>query len=172
MDLKRCYEVLEVGPDADPDEIRKAYRDLASVWHPDRFAGNERLSGKAAEKIKEINVAYETLSASWKSRPDDGQGGDPSRSEERDEPERGRRQPETETQLERLVETGTGLVLSAYSRLSRAVRSWLESGGADGPGSRPAGGRGAGGLAGGAGAGRGCRRAGGGGRRAGRGRRR
>jgi hypothetical protein len=34
---------------------------LAQVWHPDRFAGNDRLREKAEEKLKEINQAYEKL---------------------------------------------------------------------------------------------------------------
>lgn len=170
MDLKHCYEVLEVGPGADQDEIRKAYRDLAAVWHPDRFAGNERLIEKAAARIKEINVAYETLSDSWKSTQRAGRREDRPQAETRSEPERGPNQTETGTQLEQLVETGTGLILSACSRLSQAIRSWLESGGESGAGSRPASGRAAGGSARGMSPGRGCRRGGGGGRHAGRGR--
>jgi cytoskeletal protein RodZ len=42
-------------------ELKSAYRDLAKVWHPDRFAHDPRLQQKAQEKLKEINDAYEQL---------------------------------------------------------------------------------------------------------------
>jgi len=57
--MNRCIEMLGLKPGASLEEVAQAYRDLANVWHPDRFAGNPRLQKKAEEKIKEINVAYE-----------------------------------------------------------------------------------------------------------------
>jgi DnaJ-like protein len=48
---------------ASPDEIRQAYRDLAQIWHPDRFSHDVRLRLKAQEKMKEINGAYEVVRA-------------------------------------------------------------------------------------------------------------
>jgi molecular chaperone DnaJ len=47
------YEILGVGKDASPDEIKKAFRRLAIEHHPDR-GGDEA-------KFKEINEAYEVL---------------------------------------------------------------------------------------------------------------
>ena len=57
--MNRCIEMLGLKAGASPEEVAQAYRDLANVWHPDRFAGNPRLQKKAEEKIKEINAAYE-----------------------------------------------------------------------------------------------------------------
>jgi hypothetical protein len=62
-DLLRCYEVLGVAPEATAEELKAAYRDLAKVWHPDRFAHDPRLQQKAQEKLKEINEAYEQLTS-------------------------------------------------------------------------------------------------------------
>ena len=47
------YEVLGVGKDASPDEIKKAFRKAAIEHHPDR-GGDEA-------KFKETNEAYEVL---------------------------------------------------------------------------------------------------------------
>ncbi len=56
-----CYRELELSPDASAEQVREAWRDLAQVWHPDRFAGNERLQSKAQERLKRINEAYQAL---------------------------------------------------------------------------------------------------------------
>lgn len=47
------YQTLSVSPTASKDEIKKAYRQLALKFHPDR---NKRLD--AQEKFIEINEAY------------------------------------------------------------------------------------------------------------------
>jgi uncharacterized protein YjbI with pentapeptide repeats len=59
--FERYYEILGVEPGSSPEEIRQAWRDLAQVWHPDRFTTNERLQQKAQDKLKEVNEAYEAL---------------------------------------------------------------------------------------------------------------
>ena len=57
-DKKNYYDILGVGKNATPDEIKAAYRKLAMKYHPDRNQGDEA----AAEKFKEVNEAHETLS--------------------------------------------------------------------------------------------------------------
>ena len=52
------YEVLGVSPGASKDEIKKAYRKMAKRYHPDLHPGDEQ----AAEKMNEINIAYDKLS--------------------------------------------------------------------------------------------------------------
>ena len=53
------YEILGVNRDATIPEIKKAYKKLAKKWHPDLNRDNIKV---AEEKMKEINVAYSTLS--------------------------------------------------------------------------------------------------------------
>ncbi len=54
------YDLLEVSPNASPEVIKAAYRQLAMKYHPDRQAG-ERERKHAEEIMKAINAAYETL---------------------------------------------------------------------------------------------------------------
>jgi hypothetical protein len=60
--------VLGLEPGATLDEIKEAHRDLAKVWHPDRFGHDLRLRAKAEERLKEINGAYEGLMARVRAR--------------------------------------------------------------------------------------------------------
>ena len=58
MAKKDYYEILGIDRNADENTIKKAYRDLAMKYHPDRNLGREK---EANEKFKEINEAYEVL---------------------------------------------------------------------------------------------------------------
>jgi molecular chaperone DnaJ len=51
------YRILEVPRDAAPEEIKKAYRQVALKHHPDRNPGNK----EAEERFKEAAEAYEVL---------------------------------------------------------------------------------------------------------------
>jgi curved DNA-binding protein CbpA len=62
-DLKDCYRLLELKPGATLDEVKRGYRELVKVWHPDRFTEDAVLQQKAQEKLKRINAAYEAIMA-------------------------------------------------------------------------------------------------------------
>jgi molecular chaperone DnaJ len=64
------YEVLGVSRSASPDEIKKAYRELARQWHPDRNPDDPA----AEERFKEIQQAYDALSDPEKRKQYDAGG--------------------------------------------------------------------------------------------------
>lgn len=57
MSKRDYYEVLGVGRDAQPEEIKRAYRKLARKYHPDFNPGNPG----AEENFKEVQEAYDVL---------------------------------------------------------------------------------------------------------------
>jgi len=57
MAKRDFYEILGVGRNATQDQIKKAYRQMAMKYHPDRNAGSK----EAEEKFKEAAEAYEVL---------------------------------------------------------------------------------------------------------------
>jgi molecular chaperone DnaJ len=58
--MRDPYEVLGINRTASKDEVKKAYRELAKKYHPDRYANNP-LNDLAEEKFREIQEAYEVI---------------------------------------------------------------------------------------------------------------
>lgn len=56
--MKDYYQILGVGKDASAADLKKAFRQLALKYHPDRNPGSK----ESEEKFKEINEAYSCLS--------------------------------------------------------------------------------------------------------------
>ncbi|PVH96610.1 DNAJ domain-containing protein [Periconia macrospinosa] len=84
---KDYYKVLGVDRDADERTIKKAYRKMSKVYHPDKAASQNLSPEEAQKKMAAINEAYEVLSTpELKERFDNGddpnnpeqqQGGNP-----------------------------------------------------------------------------------------------
>lgn len=70
--MKSPYEILGVSSNATEDQIKDAYRELARKYHPDKYINNP-LAGLAAEKMQEINWAYDELMKNRGSYSSNGQ---------------------------------------------------------------------------------------------------
>ncbi len=60
-DIGKCFRILGVEPGAGPKAVKKAYRDLVKLWHPDLVQGSAEKKHEAEEKIKQINLAFERI---------------------------------------------------------------------------------------------------------------
>ena len=61
-DTNSAYKILEISVESSNDEVKKAYRELAKKYHPDKVAHLGEEVKKAAEvKIMELNAAYDSI---------------------------------------------------------------------------------------------------------------
>jgi len=65
MSKRDYYDVLGLAKNASEDDIKKAYRKMASKYHPDKVT-DEAQKASVEVKFKEAKEAYETLSDSEK----------------------------------------------------------------------------------------------------------
>ena len=65
------YKVLGLSPDASDEDVKRAYRRLAKQYHPDLNPGDP----VAAQKMQEVNEAYERIKNPEKFRQSNPGGG-------------------------------------------------------------------------------------------------
>src|SRR5262249_41655156 len=56
-----AFASLDLPKDATSERVKEAFRDLAQVWHPDRFTHSPRLRALAEVKMKELTHAYSVV---------------------------------------------------------------------------------------------------------------
>ena len=133
MDIRQCFDVLELDSNASMDDAKQAYKDMVNIWHPDRFSNNPRLKQKAEDKLKEINEAYEMMQSFLSSKkplePEkathgkaDSESDISANASSRARDHRSHTETGTKDKTEAFFEAGTGIVLSLFSYLSAAVR--------------------------------------------------
>ena len=128
MDIRRCFEILEIDATASAEEAKQAYKDMVNIWHPDRFSQNPRLKQKAEKKLKDLNVAYETVVRFNESGTTEKQGGVRERREEGDASQgsaAGAGRPVDSHRTEAAFEAGTRLFLSACAYLYTSIRQYV-----------------------------------------------
>lgn len=62
IECVRGFAALGITPQATKYELESVHKDLAKVWHPDRFANeDERLRRRAEDEFKKVQAAYQHL---------------------------------------------------------------------------------------------------------------
>ena len=61
MATDQAYRVLGLAPDSSALRIKREYRRLAKRWHPDKFPLNTPEQRDAAERMRAINEAYQSI---------------------------------------------------------------------------------------------------------------
>ena len=61
-DTESAYKILEVEPSASDEEVKKAYRKMATKYHPDKVSHlGEDFQKAANQKFQKVNEAYEKI---------------------------------------------------------------------------------------------------------------
>ncbi|HEX2970167.1 MAG TPA: TerB family tellurite resistance protein [Bacteroidales bacterium] len=61
-EVDSAYKILEIDPSASDDDVKKAYRKMAKLYHPDKVGHlGEEFRKTADEKFKAVNEAYERI---------------------------------------------------------------------------------------------------------------
>lgn len=64
-DIETCYEIFQIDKNTTKDEIKKIYKKLASLKHPDKLSGRgipKEFESIATENFANIQMAYDILS--------------------------------------------------------------------------------------------------------------
>jgi DnaJ-class molecular chaperone len=59
---KDYYQILGIPRDANDEQIKQAYRNLAKKYHPDVNIGKTEIYEPSADKFRELSEAYSVLS--------------------------------------------------------------------------------------------------------------
>ncbi len=60
---EKFYKILDLDVGASKEKVKKSFRELSHIWHPDNHAGKSpEVQNRSNEKFKELSNAYEVLS--------------------------------------------------------------------------------------------------------------
>lgn len=61
MKRTEAFRILGLEDDASSEDIKAAYKEMAQILHPDRFASSKKLQDRATEQFKNLQEAYDVL---------------------------------------------------------------------------------------------------------------
>lgn len=59
--LRNAYATLGLAPGSSARDVRRQFKKLVKRWHPDRFGSDPQGQSEAAQRMREINAAYELI---------------------------------------------------------------------------------------------------------------
>jgi hypothetical protein len=71
-DLQRAFDLLRLKPDATSAEVKRAFRDQVSEWHPDRFAADPAMQRRAEQRLRLVIEAHRSIVAHRASQASEG----------------------------------------------------------------------------------------------------
>ncbi len=60
--MRSHYETLGIPKEASAERIKRSYRKLVKLYHPDQFPSRSMEQAEAEKRMRDINVAYSVLS--------------------------------------------------------------------------------------------------------------
>lgn len=72
MNRIEALRILGLDEDATVEDIKTAYKEMAQILHPDRFASSKKLEDRATEQFKNLQEAYEFLTSKKGSKKSKG----------------------------------------------------------------------------------------------------
>lgn len=63
MNRIEALRILGLDEDATIEDIKTAYKEMAQILHPDRFASSKKLEDRATEQFKNLQEAYDFLTS-------------------------------------------------------------------------------------------------------------
>ena len=65
-DINKSFDILNLPPNVPYAEAKAAYRELASILHPDKHMNNEKVRIRATEKFQQLQNAWSELEVYYK----------------------------------------------------------------------------------------------------------
>ena len=62
-EIRKCFDVFEMPYSATFDDVKKKYKTMIKLHHPDRHSADDSMSAYADKKTKELNSAFTMLKA-------------------------------------------------------------------------------------------------------------
>ena len=85
--MRSHYETLGIPKEASAERIKRSYRKLVKLYHPDQFPSRSMEQAEAEKRMRDINVAYSVLSKPLSRTSYDGELNGRACSQTRVEPE-------------------------------------------------------------------------------------
>lgn len=73
-EIEKYLYLFDLSPDYDKSDLKKSYRTLSKVWHPDLHHKNPEMKSIAEEKFKRINEGYIYLKKQVEAKDEDNFG--------------------------------------------------------------------------------------------------